>query len=120
MRGTTLGVGLLLILTGFGGYLGSGRVSKTALIPAPLGGLLVALGLAMGEQPGPPLYAAAAVAALGLAGSANGLPKAASLLAGQEVARLQAVIAKSVMALSCGAYLLLCLRTVLSARKHPG
>jgi hypothetical protein len=102
----TIGLGLLLILLGLGGYFGSGRVSKTALIPTFFGLPLVALGLAA-LRPSwhdPALYAAMAVAALGFFGSARGLPGLWKLVSGGEVKRPAAAVAQSVMALLCLAF----------------
>ena len=46
MASVTIGLAVLLLLLGVGGYFGSGRVSKTALIPAFFGVPILALGLA--------------------------------------------------------------------------
>jgi hypothetical protein len=104
----TSGLGALLILLGLGGYFGSGRVSKTALIPAFFGVPILALGLAAlrADWQEPALYGALGLAALGFLGSGRGLPGLARLLSGKEVKRPAATVAQSVMALLCLAYLL--------------
>jgi hypothetical protein len=104
----TIGLGALLILLGLGGYFGSGRVSKTALIPAFFGVPILALGLAAlrADWHDYALYAAIALAVLGFLGSGRGLPGLVRLLSGKEVKRPAAAIAQSVMALLCLAYVL--------------
>lgn len=102
----TIGLGALLILLGLGGYFGSGRVSKTALIPAFFGVPILALGLAAlrADWHDYALYAALVLAALGFLGAGRGLPGLVRLLAGKEVKRPAAAVAQSVMALLCLAF----------------
>jgi hypothetical protein len=99
----TIGFGVLLIVLGLGGYFGSGRVSKTALIPAFFGLPILALGLAAlrDDWSRYALYAATALALLGFLGAGRGLPGLWKLLTGGEVKRPPAVIAQSVMAVLC-------------------
>lgn len=103
---TTL-VGALLGLLGIEGYAGSGRASKTALIPAGFGAALIALGLA-GRDEGArhhTMHTAVAVGMLGVLGSARGLPAALRLARGDEVARPTAVAAQAAMFTICAGYL---------------
>jgi hypothetical protein len=110
----TIGLGVLLIVLGVGGYFGSGRVSKTALIPAFFGVPILALGLAAlrTDWHDYALYGAIGLAVLGFAGSARGLPGLWKLLSGGEVKRPPAVIAQSIMALLCFAYVVLAVWTL--------
>jgi hypothetical protein len=99
---------VLLILLGVGGYFGSGRVSKTALIPAFFGVPILALGLAAlrADWHDYALYGAIALAALGFFGSGRGLPGLVRLLSGKEVKRPAAAVAQSIMALLCLAFVI--------------
>jgi hypothetical protein len=102
----TIGLGVLLILLGVGGYFGSGRVSKTALIPAFFGVPILALGLVAlsAERHDYALYGAIALAALGFLGSGRGLPALVRLLSGKGARRPAATIAQSIMATLCFAF----------------
>ena len=106
MASATIGLGVLLILLGVGGYFGSGRVSKTALIPAFFGVPILALGLVAlrADWHDYALYGALALAALGLLGSGRGLPGLGRLLSGREVKRPAATVAQSIMAMLCFAF----------------
>jgi hypothetical protein len=97
---------VLLIVLGVGGYFGSGKVSKTALIPAFFGVPILALGLAAlrSDWHDYALYGAIALAVLGLLGSGRGLPGLGKLLSGGEVKRPAATVAQSIMALLCLAF----------------
>jgi hypothetical protein len=115
---TTL-VGALLTLLGIGGYAGSGRSSKTALIPAGFGVALLALGLA-GYAEGlrrHAMHGAAAVGLLGVLGSARGLPAAVRLARGEEVARPAAAVAQGAMFVLCAGYVGLSIRSFIAARR---
>ena len=100
MSRVTLGYGAALAALGVGGYFGSGRQSKTALIPAAFGAAALGLGLLArkkGFRVGA-LGGAALLSGLGIAGSVRGAAKLPALLSGGEVARPAAVIAQSAMA----------------------
>jgi len=75
MANTTLGYGLCLVLIGVLGYLGSGRASPTALIPAAIGAVLLVCGaLARSEKLRMhAVHAALVVALLAILGTASGL-----------------------------------------------
>jgi hypothetical protein len=103
----TIAFGLLLIVLGVGGYFGSKRVSKTALIPAFFGIPILLLGLVAVLKPEwtrGDLWAAAVLAILGFLGSGRGLPGLVRMLRGQTVQRPAAVIAQSIMAALCAVY----------------
>lgn len=100
MSRVTIGYGAALAALGVGGYLGSGKQSKTALIPAAFGAAALGLGLLArkeGFRVGA-LGGAALLSGLGIAGSAKGVGKLPALLRGGDVARPAAVIAQSAMA----------------------
>jgi hypothetical protein len=113
----TIAFGLLLILLGVGGYFGSKRVSKTALIPAYFGAPILVLGLVARVKikwAHAALWMAAVLAVLGFLGSARGLPGLLRMLRGETVQRRAAVIAQSVMAALCAAYALVVIWSLLA------
>ncbi len=118
MAGVTIGFGVLLIVLGLGGYFSTKRVSKTALIPAFFGVPILALGLLalVDGWHDQALYGAVALALLGFAGSARGLPGLWKLLRGGQVQRPAAAIARSVMALLCLAFAGVALWSLLGPR----
>lgn len=105
MRTSTIGLGIALTTLGVASYFGTGRASKTALIPAAFGVPLVVLG-ALDRGPLRPVIGrvATTVAALGLAGSAPGLRKLPALLTEGRADRPAAVLSQSAMAILCGGY----------------
>ena len=115
----SLGFGTGLIILGTGAYLASGQTSPTALIPAAFGIVLVALGVVAKRASSTKhaMHAAAVVALAGFAGSANGLPDLLRLLAGGELERPLAGVAKSLMALALATFLGLCVQSFRQARK---
>jgi heme A synthase len=120
MANIAVGFGIALIVLGFGGYVGSGMVSMTALIPAAFGILLLALGV-MASNPARrklAMHIAVVVALLGFLGSARGLMGLGSLLTGEAVPRPMAVIGQAIMALLCLAFTALCVRSFINARKN--
>lgn len=115
----TTAVGALLTLLGFGGYVGSGRASKTALIPAGFGVALVTLGLA-GRAEGlrrHAMHGAAAVGLLGVLGSARGVPAALRLVRGEQVDRPTAAAAQGAMFALCMSYVGASVRSFIAARR---
>lgn len=113
----TRGIGAVLIVVGLAAYLGTGAESVTALAPAVLGILLLALGIAAAK---PNLHrhmihAALVVSLLGLLASAMPLMDLPALFAG-EAERPAAVLASGAMALLCLAHLVLGVRSFIAAR----
>jgi hypothetical protein len=106
MAAATVGFGVLLIVLGLGGYFGTRRVSKTALIPAFIGLPILALGLLAQADvtPRAMISGAVVVAVIGFLGAARGLPGMLRLLTGGSVARPVAVVMQTVMALLCVGY----------------
>ena len=125
MAKPTLIIGLLLIINGLIGYfLGTpnpetGIVSKTALIPAYFGIVLVVLGAIATKVTGKGnmhvMHAAVLVGLLGLIGAGMRIPK--SLAAYNEGAvTVLPVAMQSLMALLCLVFVILCIRSFVVAR----
>lgn len=114
MARTTIVFGVLMIALGLAGYVGTGRVSVTALIPAAFGIVLAVLGaLSFDERRRKhTMHAAAAVGVVGFLGTAGAL---VGLLAGGEASR--AVIARALMAILMAAFVGLGVRSFIAARK---
>ncbi|MGH7457717.1 MAG: hypothetical protein ACREKN_01370 [Longimicrobiaceae bacterium] len=115
----TLAFGALLIVLGLSAYFGTGGVSVTALIPAFFGALFILLGwLATRERLRKhAMHGAAALALLGVLGTARGVPAALALLGGGTVERPGAAVTQAVMFLLSLVFLLLCVRSFVAARR---
>lgn len=114
----TAALGVALVLLGAIGYVATGRVSVTALIPALLGVPLIALGL-LGRRPSwrkTLMHVAVLLTLIGLAGSASGVIGVMHLISGAEVARPAAAVAQAIMALLCLMHLTLGVRSFVRAR----
>ncbi|MBA3715575.1 MAG: hypothetical protein H0W76_24490 [Pyrinomonadaceae bacterium] len=120
MAKATIGFGLALILVGIAGYFGTGRSSPTALIPAVIGLLLAVLGaVALREHVrAHAMHGAVVVGLLGFLGSASGLLKLVTWLAGGVVARPAAVVSQSITAILCAVFVVLCIRSFINARRQ--
>lgn len=108
-----------LIVLGVGGYMGSGGVSPTALIPAGLGLILLALGV-LARDPGKrkhAMHGAAMVGLIGVLGTAAGLVKFVRMMLGESVARPQAVMAQAAMCVMCLVFVALCVKSFIDARR---
>jgi hypothetical protein len=117
----TLVLGLLLVALGVVAYLGTGRESVTALIPAFFGIALAVLGR-LAEPPArrkTMMHIALVVALLGLAGSVRGVPTAFDLLGGGTVERPAAAVVQALMALICLLLLVAGVRSFIAARRNP-
>ena len=90
----------LLILLGVIGYFATGSQSVTALIPTFFGivVLLVALIMRRLTQPTTTGWVLLALALIGIAATASGVPKAIQYLGDIEIARPAAAISQAVMA----------------------
>lgn len=120
MANVAIAFGAMLLALGVIGYLGTDGVSLTALIPAAFGLILLVLG-ALARDPAKrktAMHIAATVGLLGFFGSVSGLMKAFRLLAGEEVPRRNAVIAQAVMAVLTLAFVGLCVRSFIHARRN--
>lgn len=119
MPALTLLLAVLLVAVGLGGFVGSGFQAPTALIPAGLG-VLMAIAAALARLPRArmhAMHAAVLIALLGLIGSVRGLFQLPALLSGQPVARPLAVVAQSVTAVLCVAYVVVAIRSFIEARR---
>ena len=116
-------VGVLLMITGVAGYVLTDMVSRTALIPAAIGLVLLLLA-AWGKRESArkhAMHGALVVALLGIAGSLRGALQLPTLLSGGEVARPAAVYAQSVTAVALLVLLLAGIRSFIAARRtRPG
>jgi hypothetical protein len=116
----TIIFGILLILLGVGGYVGTGMESPTALIPAGVGIVLAALGAVAQAKPTLRMHimhAAVLVGILGFAGTFPGVIKLIKWAGGTEPARPAAVVVQSIMAVMMVAYVALCVKSFIAARK---
>jgi hypothetical protein len=116
----TIVFGVLLVLLGVGGYVASGMESWTAMIPAIVGIVLVILGAWGAAKPGirmHMMHAAVMVGLLGFAGSVPGAIKLVRWAGGTEPARPGAVVAQTIMAVLMVAYVALCVKSFIAARK---
>ena len=119
MAKLTIGFGLVLILIGVISYVATGGASVTALIPAFLG-LPILLAGVLGLKENfrkHALHAALGLALLGLLGTLHGLTKLPALLSGGDVERPAAVVAQSLTAVLCVAFLALGIRSFMNARR---
>ena len=115
----TLTFGLVLIGLGVGLWLGTGRESPTALIPAFFGLAFVLCGLwARAEKwRKHAMHVAAILALLGMGGTAKGLIGGVKHLTGTAAERPAAVLGQGAMFLLCLVYFILCVRSFVQARK---
>ena len=118
MPKTTMLFGVALIVLGVVGYVATGGVSITALIPAAFGIVLVLLGwLALNERfRKHAMHVAVVVGLLGFLGTARGLMGLPRLLSG-DVERPAAVAAQGVMAILMLVYVALGVRSFIAARR---
>lgn len=115
----TIAFGALLSLVGVGFYAATGAASLTPLIPSLIGLLLVLAGLLAG-RPGlrrHAMHAAALVGTLGALGTLPGLLKLPALVGGGVVARPLAVVEQALTAVLCVAFVALCVRSFVNARR---
>jgi hypothetical protein len=116
----TIVLGVLLSVLGVVGFVVTGSEHYTALIPSGFGVVFVILG-ALARQEWLRMHVMHAAAVLGLIGfvaTARGLIGLAHLLAGGEVERPAAAVSQSLMALACLAYVGLCVRSFIEARRR--
>jgi hypothetical protein len=118
MPAVTIAVGAALVVLGLAGFYGTGATHPTALIPAGFGLAFLALGLLAlkGALRMFAMHAAAMLGLLGFAFTVKGLWSLPALLSGGAVDRPGAVIAKSVMAILCAVYFILCVMSFVAAR----
>jgi hypothetical protein len=119
MANTTIGFGAVLVLIGLIGFVATGSQAPTALIPAAFGFVLIALGIiARNEKMRKhAMHGAAVIGLLGFLGSAGGLWQLVQMMSGTEVARPEAAVARSIMAIVCVAFVAMTVRSFIAARK---
>ena len=120
MASLTVGMGAWLIALGIGGYVMTGMVSVTALIPAVFGVVLMLLGV-YGRAEGRrrmAMHLAMGLALVGIVGSIGGLAPALQWLSGGEVERPAAALSRSLMAITLLIYLGLGIRSFIAARAN--
>ncbi len=119
MAKITIGLGLVLIALGLGGYFGTGRASVTALIPAFFGLPLLILGLiALKERMRKgAMHVAVVIGLLGFLGTIRGLMKLPVLLTSGQLDRPAAVAVQAAMAMVCFVFVLLCVRSFIKTRR---
>lgn len=119
MSSFTIRIGALLTALGLAGYVLTGAVSLTALIPAAVGVVLVILGLVAQRQPDlrkHVMHVAALVALIGLAGSITGLMALPGALLAEGGVR-PAMVMRASMALLLVVYLVVAVRSFIVARR---
>jgi uncharacterized membrane protein len=117
----TVVFGVLLIALGLVGYFATDRVSWTALIPAFFGAALLVLGL-LGYKEHlrkHVMHAAAMVALIGLVGAlVRVVPKVPALVKGEPIEHRGAFVYSALMAALCAAFVALCVRSFILARRR--
>ncbi len=108
-----------LIILGIVGYVATEMVSVTALIPAFFGIVLLALALMARKENlrRHAMHAASVLGVIGFAGTFSGLLGLVTMMTGGEVANPAAVIGRAVMAVLCLAFVALCVKSFLDARR---
>ena len=116
----TIVYGALLIVLGVVGYIMSGMISVTALIPAFLGIIILVCGVLAQKDSRRKLFMHIALVfgLLGLLGTATALPSLITLICGGEVTRSGAVIGKSVTAILSLIFLLIGVKSFIDARRN--
>ena len=116
----TIVLGIVLVLLGVGGYVGTDMVSPTALIPAGFGLIFLIAGvLALNERRlKHAMHGAAVFGVLGFFGSVPGFIKVVKSMGGRELERPAAAYLQSAMAVLCGVFVVLCIRSFIAARRR--
>jgi hypothetical protein len=119
MAKVTLVFAVAFIALGLVGFISTGSVHYTALIPAGLGLLLGIFGVLSFNPNRRKLFMHINVTLglLGFLGTAMGLVQWFLMLAGTTVKNPPAVESKAIMALLCLIYVALCVRSFIAARK---
>jgi uncharacterized membrane protein (UPF0136 family) len=119
MPTVTIVTGVLLIVLGLVGYVGTGSEHPTALIPAAFGIILGICGFVAKAPERKKLFMhiAVTVGLLGFLGSVSGLIKVIRMAAGETIARPEAAEAQAVMAFISLIYVGMCVNSFIKARR---
>lgn len=120
MAKVTILVGVTLMLLGIGFYILAGESSITALIPTFFGLPIFAFGLVARDEwkRKHAMHAAVLFGLLGFLGSfLMGFPRWKMLMSGAEVPRPLAAREMLAMAIVCGVFVVLCVKSFIDARK---
>jgi hypothetical protein len=121
MAKVTLVFAILFIVLGIVGFVSTGSIHYTALIPAALGLLLGIFGaLALSPAAGRRklfMHINVTLGLLGFLGTAMGLFQWFRMIAGTPVPNPPATESKAAMAFLCLVYVILCVRSFIAARK---
>ena len=118
MLSVTRLVGFLLILLGVGSYVGTGRTSLTAMIPAFVGVVFLILAM-VARNPNARKHVMHAAVALALIGALGVLPRIASGISAGHLTR-PAVMSQIAMATVLVIYVILGVRSFIAARRARG
>ncbi len=114
-------LGILLVIIGIIGFIATGMVSWTALIPAMYGAVFVLLGQ-LGEQESRrmiTMHLAQLLALLAIIGTFTGILDVVSYMGGNHEVNILAASLRALMALLCIGYLVLGIRSFINARRAP-
>ncbi len=119
MPPTTIVTGVLLIVLGLVGFVGTGSEHPTALIPAGFGIALAICGFLAKAPERKKLFMHIAVTLglLGFLGTVMGLVKVVRMAAGETIARPEAAESQAVMAFISLIFVGICLNSFIKARK---
>jgi uncharacterized membrane protein HdeD (DUF308 family) len=120
MSTVTLVFGILFIILGVGGFVATGSEHKTALIPAAFGIAFVICGVlarkdAMRKHA---MHIAAMLGVLGVLGTVPGVIKFAKMMGGETIELPAAAISKTIMCVLIIIFVVLCVRSFISARRN--
>jgi hypothetical protein len=121
MARLTIVFGVLLIALGVAGFVMTGSVHYTALIPCGFGLILVLCGSMASTEDSKKrmlwMHIAVTVGLLGFLGTIPGAIKAGELARGITIARPEAAVAQSAMCLLCMLFVAFCVRSFIAARR---
>jgi hypothetical protein len=119
MPTTTIVTGVLLIVLGLFGFIGTGSEHYTALIPAGFGIALAICGFLAKAPERKKLFMHIAVTLglLGFLGTVMGIVKVVRMAAGETIARPEAAESQAVMAFISLIFVALCVNSFIKARR---
>lgn len=122
MPTVTIVTGVLLIVLGAVGFIGTGSEHPTALIPAAFGLILAICGFVAKAPEKKKLFMhiAVTVGLLGFLGTVMGVVKVIRMAAGETIPRPEAAESQAVMAFISLIYVGLCVNSFIKARRSRG